>query len=155
MKIVDAGQYDLNLRLAWRMETLAEVFDGLSEGQMKRLTQANREYYQTVQNHGQWAAVNEDGSVLGWGDICFQEEMPSPDNPSGHCAYFMNIYVRPRYRSMGIGRKIVSRLIEESRKAGADKIYLETSEAGHLLYDSLGFEAMKDYLKLNNMEEKR
>ncbi len=37
--------------------------------------------------------------------------MPSPDNPSGRCAYLMNIYVREGYRSEGAGKKIVRYLI--------------------------------------------
>ncbi len=27
------------------------------------------------------------------------EELPSPDNPSGKCAYLMNIYVREAFRN--------------------------------------------------------
>ena len=34
-----------------------------------------------------------DGREAGCETICFTEELPSPDNPSGGCAYLMNLSV--------------------------------------------------------------
>ena len=74
--------------------------------------------------------------------------MPSPDVPSGRCAYLMNIYVRPEIRGQGVGEAIIKWLVERARETGAEKIYLETSDAGRALYTKLGFVPMPDMMKL-------
>jgi len=76
--------------------------------------------------------------------------MPSPDNINGKCAYLMNIYVKPKYRKQGIGKKICSWLIELAKSKNITKIYLETSDTAKVMYEKLGFEEMKNYLKLKS-----
>ena len=78
-------------------------------------------------------------------------EMPSPDNPSGRCAYLMNIYTREQYRGRGVGAATVRYLIGQARQRRITKIYLESSEDGLALYRSLGFVPMKDYLHLEDI----
>ena len=84
--------------------------------------------------------------AAGCGGICFYREMPSPDNPSGRCAYLMNIYARKNYRGQGVGQRIVMSLVEEANQRNVTKIYLETSEMARGLYEKLGFAEMKDYM---------
>jgi GNAT superfamily N-acetyltransferase len=74
--------------------------------------------------------------------------MPSPDNPTGKCAYLMNVYVRPKYRGQGYGRQIASWLVDQARQRGITKIYLESSECARMMYRKMGFKEMKDYYKL-------
>lgn len=76
-------------------------------------------------------------------------EMPSPDNPSGKCAYLMNIYTRPQFRNNGIAKATVNWLIDKAINKGITKIYLETSEAGRKMYQNTGFKPMKDYMQLD------
>lgn len=85
---------------------------------------------------------------MGCGGLCLYDEMPSPDNPSGRCAYLMNIYVREGHRGAGIGKKIVRYLVGCALERGVTKIYLETSQCGRKLYESAGFTAMKDMMLL-------
>ena len=82
--------------------------------------------------------------------VCFYSELPSPDNPGGLCAYLMNIYVRSSFRKMGVAHRIVGRLIEEARKSGCGKIYLETTPEGRPVYESIGFLDMPDMMKYDN-----
>ena len=88
-----------------------------------------------------------DGEDAGCGAICITDELPSPDNRSGRCAYLMNIYVREAFRNQGVAHSIVSMLIEEAKKLGCDKIYLETTAEGKPVYSSLGFREMPDMMK--------
>lgn len=81
--------------------------------------------------------------------MCFQEEMPSPDNPTGLCAYIMNIYTRPEARNHGVAHGIVRHLIEAAKDWGAGKISLEATTMAQSLYESLGFEPMKAMYKLH------
>ncbi|MDE5874295.1 MAG: GNAT family N-acetyltransferase [Muribaculaceae bacterium] len=92
------------------------------------------------------------GDDCGCGGICYSDELPSPDNPSGKCAYLMNIYVREAFRKHGIAHKIVSRLIEEAKTHGCGKIYLETTADGKPVYASLGFRDMADMMKYYDTE---
>lgn len=55
------------------------------------------------------------------------QEMPSPDNLSGQCAYLMNIYTYLEFRGRGVG---------------------EISKPGRKLYEKIGFVDMPDMMKL-------
>lgn len=94
-----------------------------------------------------FAYVGEE--IVGCGGICLYHEMPSPDNLNGKCAYLMNIYTRPQFRGHGIGNRIVRWLVEQARQRHISKIYLETSDKGRPLYQTIGFADMKDMMKLS------
>ena len=92
---------------------------------------------------------NKNTEIVGCGGICLYHEMPSPDNLNGKCAYLMNIYTRPQFRGHGIGNRIVRWLVEQARQRHISKIYLETSNKGRPLYQTIGFADMKDMMKLS------
>lgn len=148
--IRQAGLNDLDTLISWRMEVLREVF-GIPAGQdMTELEQANRKYYQTMlQTDGHIACFACHEEIIGCGGICIYQELPSPDNPTGMCAYLMNIYTRPQFRGQGAGERIVRWLVEQAMQRGVTKIYLETSDCGRNLYQRMGFTPMMDYLKLD------
>ena len=95
-----------------------------------------------------FAIEDETGRIVGCGGICYQKEMPSPDNLSGTNGYLMNIFSLPEWRGQGIGRKIIEFLIQDAQSRGTEKIYLESSEMAKNLYYEIGFFDMEDYLKL-------
>jgi putative acetyltransferase len=58
------------------------------------------------------------------------------------------LYVRPAYRTAGVGRQLVQRLIAEGRSAGYQKMYLDTlpvMAGAQRLYESLGFKDIPPY----------
>lgn len=132
--------------MRWRAEVLANVFGLIPD---KRLLVANRQYYRTHMADGSHIAfVAEcDGVECGCGGVCLHDELPSPDNPTGRCAYLMNIYVREAFRGKGIGHHITLRLVDEARRRDCGKIYLESTVAGKQIYHSLGFKTMPDMMK--------
>lgn len=142
---------ELDKLMTWRMEVLGEVFTIPYGTDTSALEQANRNYYLHALPAGEhiacFAEIGE--KTVGCGGICLQHEMPSPDNPTGQCAYLMNIYVRPAYRKQHIGTTIVLWLVGRARNLGIGKIYLETSDMGRKMYQHLHFEEMKDMLKLH------
>ena len=142
---------DIESLLAWRAEVISKVFGQKPD---KRLLAANRQYYERHIQDGTHLAfvATVEGEDAGCGAICITEELPSPDNPSGLCAYLMNIYVREAFRNQGAAHAIVSRLIEESKRIGCDKIYLETTAEGKPVYTSLGFSDMPDMMKYYDTE---
>lgn len=137
---------DIDLLMRWREEVIFNVF-GVSADQA--LLDANKAYYAKHVADGSHLAIiaSVDGEDCGCGSICLSDELPSPDNPSGRCAYLMNIYVREAYRNHGVAHAIVSRLIEEALTRGCGKIYLETTNDGRHIYKSLGFAEMKNMMK--------
>ena len=137
---------DIDELMNWRAEVIETVF---GEKPSFQLLDANRKYYEKHIADGSHIAflASYDGKEVGSGSICITDELPSPDNPSGHCAYLMNIYVREGYREHGIGHAIVGKLLEEAQRLDCEKIYLETTDEGRGVYESLGFRDMPDMMK--------
>ncbi len=137
---------DLTALMGWRKEVIEHVFGQKADEQ---LIMANRQYYEKhIADGSHYAVVAElNGAECGCGAVCFADELPSPDNPTGRCAYLMNIYVREAFRNKGIAHCIVSRLIDEANNRKCGKIYLETTEEGKAVYKSLGFKDMPDMMK--------
>ena len=132
--------------MRWRIEVIRNVF---GEEAHPRLLVANRQYYRKhIADDSHLAFVAEcNGEECGCGGVCLTDELPSPDNPSGRCAYLMNIYVREAFRNRGVAHLIVTHLIEEAKRRGCGKIYLESTADGKPVYTSLGFKDMPDMMK--------
>ncbi len=145
---------DLELLIKWRMLVLSEVFPPEAGEDRRALIKSSEEYYKkhlADDSHTACFAVDEkNNEIIGCGGICYQSEMPSPDNKTGTCGYLMNIFALPEYRRAGVGRKIVEFLISEARARGTEKIYLESSSAAKSLYKKLGFVDLEDYMKLQS-----
>ena len=144
-----AGIEDLEVLLQWRMEVLQNVF-ALPGKPSEELQKANLDYYQkALADGGHFAVFAEgNGNIVGCGGVCFYQEMPSPDNPSGWCGYLMNIYTRAAVRGQGIGTKIVLALLDETARRVIHKVYLETTDQARSLYERIGFTEMKGYLMI-------
>ncbi len=144
-----ADSSDLEELVRWREVVLREVFSIPAGENMTELLAANRAYYQTALENGEhvacFACAGE--KIVGCGGVCLYREIPSPDNLSGKCGYLMNIYTLPDLRQQGVGKKVVQWLVQEAKRRGAEKIYLEASKQAYPLYRSLGFQDMKGYLK--------
>lgn len=137
--------------MMWREEVLRNVFGKESS---ERLLDENRRYYRNhIADDTHFAiAAKWLGEDAGCGAICLTEELPSPDNPTGKCAYLMNIYVRKAYRQHGIAHAIISCLIEEAKRRDCGKIYLETTDDGRHVYESVGFHDFPDIMKLYDQD---
>ena len=143
---------DLDSLMEWRMRVLAEVFPAGGQEDRSTIRKNNEAYYRrhlADGTHTACFAVDEcSGRIVGCGGICYQNEMPSPDNISGTNGYLMNIYSLPELRGEGIGRMIVEYLIDDAKRRGTEKIYLESSSMAKQLYHEIGFSDMIDYMKL-------
>ncbi len=141
IKIRRAELPELSLIMEWRMRVLREVFCLPEDTDMTELYSENEQYYREHLRDGTHTAVFACAGerIIGCGGICYQTEMPSPDNPNGKCGYLMNIYALPEYRRMGVGREIVSFLIKDAQLKNVKKLSLESSEMAEKLYQSKGF----------------
>lgn len=131
----------------WRAEVLRNVFHIEPQA---RLLVADRRYYRSHIGDGSHLAcvADVDGVECGCGAACFYDELPSPENSTGRCAYLMNIYVREPFRCQGVAHAIVKHLIAEAKARECRKIYLETTALSESVYKSLGFMPMDGMMKL-------
>ncbi len=154
MKIEQLTVKDIKLLISLRMEVLADVFKtdfkNMTSSDIENLKRENKKYYLKELPSGRHiaCAAYETDKILGCGGMCLYNEMPSPDNPNGKCAYLMNIYVKPEYRKKGLGKKICNWLVEKAKETGAEKIYLESSDNAKPMYEKLGFKEMKNYMAI-------
>lgn len=147
--IRELGISDLDLLMRWRMEVLDSVFEDEKPWDSETLEAANRDYYEDHLGKDHVACIaSVEGVDAACAAICLQVEMPSPDNPSGKCAYVMNVYTKPEFRHQGIASELLQYLIERAKGQGADKIYLEASDMSIPLYEGLGFRPMDGMMKL-------
>ncbi len=155
IEIKRAELKDLDLLLKWRMETVGEVFADQKDPFPADLEEQNRAYYEKALPSGRHIACFAlvGGKIVGCGGICLYEELPSPDNPSGLCAYVMNIYCESAYRRQGVGKAVVLWLVGQAKKRGITKIFLEASEAGRALYEECGFSDMPDMMEYGLTKE--
>ena len=51
----------------------------------------------------------------------------------------------PEHQSKGMGRALLTRVIERFRGQGVERFYLTATAAGRPLYESIGFETLADY----------
>lgn len=161
------GQLDLILE--WRMRVLHDVFAPFDSALQTLLYHENKEYYENhladgshlcfflvdqSKNIASKCSANQNfqtedlnpETIIGCGGICLWQEMPSPDNLNGQCAYLMNIYVLPACRHHQAATFMVKRLIQICKDRQIGKIYLETSPAGRSLYAKCGFIPLADYM---------
>ena len=148
IRLVDVSE--LGTLMTWRMIVLREVFDVPANDPMTALKAQNEAYYARHLADGSHIAcfAVDEGEIVGCGGVCLYDEMPSPDNPNGRCAYLMNIYVLPvatQKRNRPPNRVVACRT---SEKRDVQKIYLEASKPAIPLYESMGFEPMVDFFHL-------
>lgn len=71
-----------------------------------------------------------------------------PDADYSNACEMKRVYVRPAFRSIGLGRQLAIRLMDEATSVGYSCMLLDTlddMEAARGLYESLGFEEIPPY----------
>ena len=143
---------DMELLIRSREETLRAV-NSLPEDYAfsEEFREASREYFREGDQSTMLAL--EEGRVAGCATMCYIDMMPTFSHPSGRRAHLMNVYTHPDFRRQGVGRTMVSLLIDEARNRGITEISLDATEAGRPLYRALGFRDSDECMVLELKQE--
>ena len=91
--------------------------------------------------------AEEDGLIVATGGFLLIPMPPSFFKPTGRIAYVMSMYTRPEYRRRGAATGILTRLRDEAKRRGMDRMILEASPWGKPVYERFGFSDMDSWMK--------
>ena len=74
--------------------------------------------------------------------ITLFEIMPTTEHPNGKVARLMNMYVVPFFRSKGIAKELLNRIMAYAEEHGIGKVMLNPSQMGKSLYENYGFQLL-------------
>ena len=121
------------------------------------LVPALREYYMRHMADGtfvSWLAWDGE-NIIGTSGMSFVEKPPYFGCPSGKMGLLSSMYTNPKYRRMGIARKLLSRVINDAREYGCGTIQITASDMGVKLYADFGFVHNGNFMqyKLQHLRE--
>ena len=128
---------DIEAYIALRIRQLRE--EGATED--IDLAPALRDYYERHLSDGTfvaWLAV-EDGRIAATSGMSFVEKPPYFSCPTGRLGLLSGMYTLPEHRRRGIGRELLSRVVDEARRRGCGSVWITASDMGVLLYTDFGF----------------
>ena len=85
------------------------------------------------------AVAEIDGQILSAGLLLVQKRLYHPLAQIGCSGELLNVFTEPEWRGQGLGSQILDALISQGRELGLDKLFLNASEDGYLLYQSREF----------------
>ncbi|MBP5531174.1 MAG: GNAT family N-acetyltransferase [Lentisphaeria bacterium] len=74
--------------------------------------------------------------------MSLQVHPPTYADPSGRSGYITNMFTRPRWRHLGLAKKLVDLLAGAARTAGCRTLVLNASAMGRPLYEKYGFKSV-------------
>lgn len=118
--------------LRWRADALKERTGKPADADMLKATAKYYDYHATDGSHVALEALlpDEKGEMqpVGCGGVTFWEQLPTPENPNGRCAYIENIYVREPYRRGPVREALLRALLDLAKFRGCGRIETEEGE---------------------------
>ena len=142
-RMMTAG--DIDEYVALRIRQLRE--EGATED--IDLAPALRDYYARHLSDGTFAAwlAVEGGRIVDTSGMSFAEKPPWFSCPTGRIGLLSSMYTLPEYRRRGIGRALLSRVVDEARQRGCGSVWITASDMGVLLYTDFGFEKNGNFMQ--------
>lgn len=127
--------------LALRRQWCAEADDNFEEEFRAWWSQERHHRHAVVAYLGDTPVGMANGQIF--------SRMPVPGRPRALWMYGANVYVSDQHRREGIGRALMSALIDFAQSSGMVRVVLAPSEMSIPLYDSLGFRVAHDLMRLD------
>ena len=144
-----ALQEDAALLVQLRKTVLIAANKLEKDTDLSHIDENSAAYFGDMNKHTTYLA--RDGEdVVGVGSVDYHTQMPTVANPTGKCAFLMNVYTAPDYRRKGIASEIVRLLIADAKEKGAGSVMLEATEMGAAMYRKLGFAEAEGYMLLGD-----
>ena len=140
MQLRSAGPEDIEKLVRLRLDFFTAVGDHLPPAEEEQLAKSLRDYYARNLGLNFFAFLIEaDEKIVASAFMLLVDRPPSPAVPSGLTAQVLNVLTCPGYRRLGLGLRLISRLIEEARRLNVSRIDLSATPDGEKLYRRLGF----------------
>ena len=136
---------DLDVFISMRIAQLRE--EGAAED--ADLSPALRDYYQRHMADGtfvSWLAV-DGGKIVGTSGLSVVEKPPYFGCPSGKIGLLSSMFTDKAYRSRGIAKELLGRVVDEARKQGCGTVQITASDMGVLLYSDFGFTKNENFMQ--------
>jgi len=131
---------DMETLIKLRLDYLATDKGSLTEEEEKVIRSQLLEYFK--KNIGQNCVAvfaEENGKVISTAFLAISEKPANPSFITGKTGTLLNVLTYPEYRRRGYATKVISEIIDESRRLGLSYIELSATEDGKPVYEKLGF----------------
>ena len=128
--------------LAYQRRAMFEATGLLDPNQAAELEDAVRRYVARAMADGTFHAwlVDADGVAVAGGGIQLRTLMPRPGYVGGEPeALVVSMWTEPEHRRRGLGRRVITAMLDWCRARGIRRLTLHASTAGRPLYAALGF----------------
>jgi GNAT superfamily N-acetyltransferase len=144
--IVQAGSEHIDWIVRHRVEMFRSM--GWNDQDLDATSSATEKFLRT-QWEGEPACYLkiERNMIVGGLAVSHYQVLPSGRNPSGLCAYVLNMFVEPEYRRKGIATELIEFVISKCREKGVGKVALHATEMGWPIYEKAGFTKTENYME--------
>jgi GNAT superfamily N-acetyltransferase len=149
IRIREAGLDDVQHLVHHRRAMFEDMKQGTA-AELDRADQRAREYFESALRAGTykgWLAEDQDelddarnARVVAGGGMVIVPWAGYPGEKHAARVWIVNMYTEPHARRRGLAKKFVSIMTEWCRAEGFGSVSLHASDAGRLVYESLGFQ---------------
>jgi GNAT superfamily N-acetyltransferase len=121
------------------VDALAALRALWSEGEEPEFAARMAEWLESEgQRRTTWLALSG-GEPLGMASLFEYRRMPRPGRAPSRWGYVSNMFVRVEHRNRGVGRALLTAILDAADERGYARLVLSPSEAALPLYESAGF----------------
>ena len=87
-------------------------------------------------------------NIIGGCAVAYYRVLPDNRNPSGKCAYILNMFVEPEHRGKGYATELIRHVISSCKQKGVNKLSLHDTEMSRRIYEKEGFVLNNNYYQM-------
>lgn len=141
MKVEHAETADIALLTELRLAYLKEDYGDLSGDDIQKIRRDLPGYFEKNLNRNIFCyLIRDKGEVAACAFLLVVEKPMSPAFITGRTGTVLNVYTKPSYRCKGYAKRIMQKLLSEAAEKNLSVVELKSTEAGHHLYQSVGFQ---------------
>lgn len=141
MEIRKVKLSDIDMLVDNRLEFVCSIGNIANRDEFRMHT---REYLQKHLEYDSLLAfiATDNGKIVSSCILCIYETLPVPSCLNGKTGLLLNVYTIKSYRHQGLAYSLLTKLIDEAKRLGVEKIQLDYTDDGYPLYKKIGFEKL-------------